>query len=61
MPYNVAAIAQRGQGKLVHLDKPFTYEPLAWAVRKGDFDFVKKRAHPSIFLPIQRKIAPSFF
>ncbi|MFZ1985211.1 MAG: transporter substrate-binding domain-containing protein [Desulfatitalea sp.] len=40
MPYNSAAIAQRGQGKLVHLDKPFTYEPLAWAVRKGDFDFI---------------------
>jgi polar amino acid transport system substrate-binding protein len=40
MPYNAAAIAQRGQGKIVHLDKPFTYEPLAWAVRKGDFDFV---------------------
>lgn len=40
MPYNVAAIAQRGQGKLVHLDKPFTHEPLAWAVRKGDFDFI---------------------
>ena len=40
MPYNAAAIAQRGQGKLVHLDKPFTYEPIAWAVRKGDFDFV---------------------
>ncbi|MEJ2156984.1 MAG: transporter substrate-binding domain-containing protein [Desulfobacteraceae bacterium] len=40
MPYNAAAIAQRGQGKLVHMDKPFTYEPLAWAVRKGDFDFI---------------------
>lgn len=40
MPYNVVAIGQRGQGKLVHLDKAFTYEPLAWAVRKGDFDFI---------------------
>lgn len=40
MPYNAAAISQRGQGKIVHLDTPFTYEPLAWAVRKGDFDFV---------------------
>ena len=40
MPYNAAAIAQRGQGKLVHMDTPFTYEPLAWAVRKGDFDFI---------------------
>lgn len=26
--------------KLVFLDKPFTYEPLAWAVRKGDPDFL---------------------
>jgi polar amino acid transport system substrate-binding protein len=40
MPYNAVAISQRGQGKLVHLDTPFTYEPLAWAIRKGDFDFV---------------------
>jgi polar amino acid transport system substrate-binding protein len=40
MPYNAAAISQRGQGKIVHLDKPFTYEPLAWAVRKGDYDFI---------------------
>jgi polar amino acid transport system substrate-binding protein len=40
MPYNVVAIGQKGQGKLVHLDEAFTYEPLAWAVRKGDFDFI---------------------
>ncbi len=40
MPYNAAAYVQRGQGKVVHLDKSFTYEPLAWAVRKGDYDFV---------------------
>lgn len=26
--------------KLVFLDTPFTYEPLAWAVRKGDPDFL---------------------
>ncbi|MBZ4644184.1 MAG: polar amino acid transport system substrate-binding protein [Deferribacteres bacterium] len=26
--------------KLVFLDEPFTYEPLAWAVRKGDPDFL---------------------
>lgn len=40
LPYNAAAFTQRGQGKIVHLDKPFTYEPLAWAVRKGDHDFL---------------------
>ncbi len=40
LPYNAAAFVQRGQGKLVHLDKSFTYEPLAWAVRKGDYDFI---------------------
>lgn len=27
-------------GKFVFLDKPFTYEPLAWALRKGDPDFL---------------------
>ncbi|PID41191.1 MAG: amino acid ABC transporter substrate-binding protein [Proteobacteria bacterium] len=40
MPYNAAAFVQRGGGKLYHLAEPFTYEPLAWAVRKGDFDFI---------------------
>lgn len=40
LPYNAAAFVQRGQGKMVHLDKSFTYEPLAWAVRKGDYDFI---------------------
>ncbi len=40
LPYNAAAYVQRGQGKMVHLDTPFTYEPLAWAVRKGDPDFI---------------------
>jgi polar amino acid transport system substrate-binding protein len=40
MPFNSAAWVQRGQGKVYHLDTPFTYEPLAWAVKKGDFDFV---------------------
>ena len=27
-------------GKFVFLDEPFTYEPLGWAVRKGDPDFL---------------------
>ncbi len=39
-PYCAVANAQKGEGKLVFLDKPFTYEPLAWGVRKGDYDFV---------------------
>ena len=40
LPYCAAAIAQKGEGKLVFLDQPFTYEPLGWAVRKGDYDFL---------------------
>ncbi len=40
LPYNALAVPQKGQGKVVHLDTPFTYEPLAWAVRKGDHDFL---------------------
>jgi len=39
-PYCAVANAQKGEGKLVFLDEPFTYEPLAWAVRKGDYDFL---------------------
>ncbi|MBW1865676.1 MAG: transporter substrate-binding domain-containing protein [Deltaproteobacteria bacterium] len=40
LPMNVVFMAQQGQGKLVFLDKPFTFEPLAWAVNKGDPDFL---------------------
>ncbi len=40
MPFNAIAVAQKGYGKIVHLDKPFTKEPLAWAIRKGDADFL---------------------
>ncbi|MBM9606343.1 transporter substrate-binding domain-containing protein [Desulfopila inferna] len=40
MPFNAIAMAEKGEGKLVHLDEPFTKEPLAWAIRKGDVDFL---------------------
>ncbi len=39
-PYNAIFYATKGKGKLVFLDKPFTYEPLGWAIRKGDPDFL---------------------
>lgn len=39
-PYCAHANAERGEGKLVFLDQPFTFEPLAWAVRRGDPDFL---------------------
>ena len=38
-PFN-AIYNSRNVGKLVFLDQPFTYEPLAWAIRKGDPDFL---------------------
>ena len=40
LPYMEIAYAQKGEGKLVYLDKPFTYEPLGWAVRRGNHDFL---------------------
>ncbi len=40
LPFCVVFMAQQGEGKLVFLDEPFTFEPLAWAVRKGDPDFL---------------------
>lgn len=40
LPYCGQFMASQGAGKLIHLDKPFTYEPLAWAIRKGDPDFM---------------------
>ncbi len=39
-PYNVLFMSDKGKGKLVHLDTPLTYEPLGWAIRKGDPDFL---------------------
>lgn len=33
-------MTDKGKGKLVHLDTPLTYEPLGWAIRKGDPDFL---------------------
>jgi len=40
LPFCVVVMVMQGKDKLVFLDKPFTYEPLAWAVRKGDPDFL---------------------
>lgn len=39
-PYNVVALEKLGNGKLVFLDKPFTYEPLAFGLKKGDYDSI---------------------
>jgi polar amino acid transport system substrate-binding protein len=39
-PYNVLFMSNKGKGRLIHLDIPLTYEPLAWAIRKGDPDFL---------------------
>jgi polar amino acid transport system substrate-binding protein len=40
LPFCAVFMAQQGSDKLVFLDKPFTFEPLAWAIRKGDPDFL---------------------
>lgn len=40
LPFNAIAVSQKGAGKIIHLDEPFTKEPLAWAIRKGDPDFL---------------------
>lgn len=37
-PYNVVAVEKAGNGKLLFLEKPFTYEPLAFGLKKGDYD-----------------------
>ena len=39
-PYNILFMSNKGKDKLVHLDNPLTYEPLGWAIRKGDPDFL---------------------
>jgi polar amino acid transport system substrate-binding protein len=40
LPFCAVVMAMKGKGKLFFLDTPFTYEPLAWAVRKTDPDFL---------------------
>ena len=40
LPFCATFMAQQGEGKLIFLDEPFTFEPLAWAIRKGDPDFM---------------------
>ena len=40
LPFCAVFMAQQGAGKLIFLDEPFTFEPLAWAIRKGDPDFM---------------------
>lgn len=40
LPFNAIAASQKGQGKIVHLDTPFTKEPLAWAIRRDDPNFL---------------------
>ena len=39
-PFIGIFVGDKGKGKLVHLDTPLTYEPLAWAIKKGDPDFL---------------------
>jgi polar amino acid transport system substrate-binding protein len=40
LPFCGFLYASQGRGKTVFLDTPFTYEPLAWAIKKGDPDFL---------------------
>ena len=40
LPFCGFLYGSQGKGKTVFLSKPFTYEPLAWAINKGDPDFL---------------------
>jgi polar amino acid transport system substrate-binding protein len=40
LPFNAIMASSKGKGKIVHLEEPFTFEPLGWAIRKGDPDFL---------------------
>ena len=41
LPYNAVFIAMHPSDQLLFLDEPFTKEPIAWAIRKNDPDFLK--------------------
>lgn len=38
--YNILAIKKLGNDQLVYLDNPITFEPQAFALRKGDYDSI---------------------
>ena len=40
LPFCGFLYGSQGQGKTVFLSDPFTFEPLAWAINKGDPDFL---------------------
>jgi polar amino acid transport system substrate-binding protein len=40
-PFNAVFCALHPSNQLVFLDEPFTEEPIAWAIRKNDPDFMK--------------------
>jgi len=40
LPFCGFLYGKQGRGKTVFLNEPFTYEPLAWAINKGDPDFL---------------------
>ncbi len=40
-PFNAVFYAMNTSDQLVFLDQPFTKEPIAWAIRKNDPDFMK--------------------
>jgi len=41
LPFNAVFMAVNPSDRLIFLDKPFTTEPIAWAIRKKDPDFMK--------------------
>jgi len=41
LPFNAVFSAMNPSDQLIFIDKPFTKEPIAWAIRKNDPDFMK--------------------
>ena len=41
LPFNAVFKAMHSSENLIFLDEPFTEEPIAWAIRKNDPDFLK--------------------
>lgn len=66
-PYNAIFMDGKGKNKLVHLDKPLTYEPLAFGIKKGDPDFLNwlnnflKQIKNDKLLNIQEKLYEKWF
>ena len=58
LPLNAVMATTKGKGKVVHLDTPFTFEPLAWAIRRWSDAAVRRLSNSETSHPPARCLKP---